>query len=187
MNPKRLYIAGILIAALPFVAAAGPVIASGPPDGSISGIPGSTVGWGFTVQADPTDWVSFVTSLTLFESNPSLGFYTDFIGFQGGPVDFVLPPASPDWTQSFDATAETGLGSYTIDPSALPGAVDSGSIHIEYQLFSDDPNTCGACSVGSGSADLPFQVTVVPTPEPASWYLLAAGIGLLASRRRKKE
>ncbi|HEV2447547.1 MAG TPA: PEP-CTERM sorting domain-containing protein [Candidatus Sulfopaludibacter sp.] len=182
MKSKQLYLATALLISAPCLAAAGPLITPDPFGGAVAGPPGSSVGWGFTVQSDASDWVAFVASFPLFESNPSVGLYTDFIGAHGGPVNFALPPGAPDWIESFRPAAQTGLGSYTIAPSALPGAVDSGTIRILYQLYTGDPNTCGSCAAGTGSLDVPFQVTVNAAPEPGTWLLLAMGIGWLARR-----
>lgn len=157
-------------------ATAGPIVTLDPSNGMITGSPGDTVGWGFTVQADPSFTTNFTASFTLFETNPSIGFYTDFIGSQGGPVGFTLPAGAPDWVETFDPVLQTGIGSFTIDPGALPGAVDSGVIHIEYE------QSCSSCF---GSVELPFQVAVAaPTPEPGTFLLGMAGLLLLAARRR---
>jgi hypothetical protein len=157
-------------------ATAGPLVTLDPTSGAISGAPGDTIGWGFTVQSDPGMTTSFLSSFTLFETNPSIGFYTDFIGSQGGPVDFTLPAGAPDWIEPFDPIQQTGVGSFTIDPGALIGAQDNGVIHIEYQLLSSSP--CDTFC--SGSIELPFQVTVVaPVPEPATWGAVLIGLALL--------
>jgi len=186
MKMKRLILALLTTVAIPAAAVAAPVVITVPLDGAISGFPGEVVGWGFTIQADPALWISFSDSFSLFESNPSLGFYTDFLGFQGGPVNFVLAPGAPDWLQNFDDMAGTGIGSFSIDPGALAGAVDSGVIHIDYQLFSADPNVCnGSCGAGAGSVDVPFQVTVASAPEPKAGLLAAAGIAWILLRRRR--
>jgi hypothetical protein len=164
-----------------------------PSDGVITGSPGSTIGWGFTVNADPGYLTTFITSFTLFETNPSIGFYTDFIGAQGGPQDFSLPAGAPDWVETFDPVQQTGIGSFTIDPAALPGAADSGVIHIEYQLILASMSlpcdtNCGASTLASsdcgascfGSVEVPFEVTAsAPTPEPGTCLLEFVGLALL--------
>jgi hypothetical protein len=166
-------------------AIADPIVTLGPSGGAITGAPGDTIGWGFTVQSDPGMTSSFLSSFTLFETNPSIGFYTDFIGSQGGPLDFTLPAGAPDWIESFDPIQQTGAGSFTIDPGALIGAQDNGVIHIEYQLVAST-SALGASSSAcdtfcSGSIELPFQVTVVaPVPEPATWGTILLGLALLA-------
>src|SRR5882672_8130688 len=116
-------------------ATAGPIVTLDPSGGAISGAPGDTIGWGFTVQSDPGMMTSFLASFTLFETNPSIGLYTDFIGSQGGPVGFTLPAGAANWIELFDPIQQTGAGLFTIDSGALIGAQDIGVIHIEYQLF----------------------------------------------------
>ncbi len=166
---------------------AAPVITLDPADGALTGAPAGTVGWGFTLTPDATEWITVTGSFLLTESNPSLGFYGDLIGSQGGPSGGLLPPApQPDWVQSFDLGLFTGLGFYSIDPFAAPGAINSGTIRILYERFSDDPTTCGDCYLGSGELDAAFSVTVADNavPEPSTWLLLPAGtIAILAKRR----
>jgi hypothetical protein len=167
-------------------AIAGPIVTFDLSGGAISGAPGDTIGWGFTVQSDPGMMTSFLSSFTLFETNPSIGSYTDFIGAQGGPVGFTLPAGAADWIEPFDPIQQTGAGSFTIDPGALIGAQDNGVIHIEYQLF---PSTSSSLcdTFCSGSIELPFQVTVVaPVPEPATWGMGLMGLALLTIRECAK-
>jgi hypothetical protein len=73
------------------------------PSGTISGTPGSTIGWGFTLTADPLYAVSIIGTFLTGETNPALGSYSDFISFSGGPSLGVLDPGSPAWTQSFES------------------------------------------------------------------------------------
>lgn len=164
---KKLFLLAI---ALPLAAGASIIV---------TGTPGETVTLDYTAQSDPALWITFVGSFPLSETNPSLGFYTDVIGSLGGPVDFALPPASADWA--------TTLGTYTIDPAALPSAEDDGTIRVLYQRYSGDPGICGAgCFVDSQSLDVPFQVQVTPTPEPSTALgVLLAGIGMIRKRRRR--
>lgn len=170
---------------------ASPVITIIPSDGDISGVAGTEVGWGFAVTSDPIEWISFVVSVPVAESNPSVGFYSDFIGFQGGPVNNVLPPGSIVWTEPFDPSG-IGLGSYTIDPAAATGAVDSGMIDVQYETFLEDPNLCPTCATGFGDALVPFTVTVTDTvtasatPEPSPLILVGLGGALLLAGRRRR-
>lgn len=159
---------------------AAPVFTLDPNDPARSGAPGTSVGWGVSVAPDSAEWIAVTASFVLAESNPSLGFYFDLIGSEGGPVGGVLPPSpQPAWA--------TNLGEYFIDPFAAVGAVNTGSIRILYERFSDDPGTCVSCYLGSGEADLDFSVTVdaPPVPEPSTWVLMisAAGLGMLLRRR----
>src|SRR6185437_11944110 len=73
---------------------AGATITLSPADGGIAGLPGETTGWGFDMTADSINWISVTGSFLLSETDPGLGTYADLIGFQGGPVNFVLAPNS---------------------------------------------------------------------------------------------
>ncbi len=162
------------------VAQATPSFALNPLDGAISGAPGDTVGWGFHLTADSTDWVSVIGTLILTETNP-LGVFTDFIGPQGGPSSGVLAPGDPDWIQDFDPVGVLGLGSYVIDPATPVGQIDSGTFLIQYETFSDNPATCGSCFLSSDQFMQDFTIgTVSSAPEPATWSITLVGVAIIA-------
>ena len=168
------------------VAANAAVISLAPEDGLISGTPGSTVGWGFNLASDPLAWTSITGVVPLGESNPTLGLFIDLITPQGGPVFGALPPGGPDWVQAFDPLNFLGFGSYSIDPTALPGDGNTGTFLVLYETFSGNPATCGSCFLDSGVALVPFAVTVVAAPEPASTALLGLALMVVALRRARR-
>jgi hypothetical protein len=49
---------------------------------------------------------------------------------------------SPNWTQTFDSLNQTGIGSFTLDPGAIPGSSDSGVILVLYASYVGGPNVC---------------------------------------------
>lgn len=183
-----------------------------PLNGAVDGVSGSKVGWGFTVNWTSTDgdWISFTGSSlgspAQGETNPSLlglSGYADFIGAQGGPVDFALSPGA--WTQSFNDTPGSGViadatfgigsgvGSYTISGNptvAVPGAQDTGQITFDFQVYNGDPlgggTQIGASTYSYAGTSTVFSVTVDATPspaaEPSSWVLLVAGCLVVARR-----
>lgn len=159
-----------------------------PPSGQISGLPGETIGWGFDITPDSTDWIAVTGSIWLFETNPAIGFYTDFIGLQGGPLGGYLQPLTPNWLQLFDNSLSTGLGSFTIDGAAPLGASTSATLRILFERYSDNPTVCNNCFLEGGSADLQLTVNVAePTaavPEPATYSLLAAALAILWVKKR---
>ena len=174
-------------------------IALNPANGAGDGVAGASVGWGFTVTWTSTngDWISFTSSslgsVAQGETNPMLlASYSDFIGPQGGPLDFGLSPGASPWAQSFDGVSQgAGLYQITSDPSvAVPGAEDTGQITFDFQVFDGDPLSSSQIGDGSYSyygSSTAFSVTVDPpssVPEPASLVLLASAlVKVLATRR----
>jgi hypothetical protein len=163
------------------------IITMDPTNGVISGNPGDTVGWGFTITPDPTNFASIDSIQLAFDTNPSLGIFTDLLGPQGGPNQGVIAPSpAGPWTESFDATAGLGLGSYQISSLAGFGQQDTGTLAVFYDLFSADPSTCSSCYIQTNEVDLSFSVTssVTSVPEPAPALLLMAGLASLCLARR---
>ena len=122
---------------------------------AVSGEPGGTVGWGFTLSNDTNFLV--VTSAS-FNSPTSLGIFTDYIS---QPSNF-----------------------FAIDPNAFIGSLAVGQIELTYDLFSVGPNDSNfnpdtdTLSVGNNlTANASVKV-----PEPASILLFAVGlIGLMGA------
>jgi hypothetical protein len=159
------------------------IVLSNPGDGTVAGEPGQTVGWGFTIVPDPADWATIAVTAISFDTNPALGFFTDNLGPQGGMSNGVLPPGLYQWTQNFDPVNMLGLGGYTISAAAPAGSIDSGTIAVIYELFSQDPNVCPGCYVSTNEIDLPFSVQAVP--EPGSYILLLSGLACLGTGRAR--
>ena len=173
-----------------------PTLALDPVGGAITGVAGSTVGWGFTLTNLGSDFAVITSSdfcvgpITSPCSNP-LGTYTDFVGQQF----FVLGPSpeSSSISQSFDLLALTGVGSFFINPLAQPGDKAIGQIVLSYDLFSLSPNDqnfnsiVDTVSVGNflmAPASVTVTKTTVPTPEPGSVFLLAIGLaGCLLAKK----
>ncbi len=162
-----------------------------PPNGAISGLPGTTVGWGFTFEND-TDYAvitgtAFCDSSSsplpdiCFPVSPSLGAYTDFAGAQfivAGPA-----PESPSITQSFDNNLQTGIGSFAIDPGAFGTA--TGIIVLTYDLYAVSPNNPKFDGQQlAGGLYVTAKASISAVPEPATLPLLAFGILMGAACRR---
>jgi hypothetical protein len=136
------------------------------------------------------DWISFTGSnLTdQGESNSSLlALYTDFIGAQGGPVDFGLQPGASPWIEAFNNVAATGVGSYQIASSAVIGDQDTGEITFHFQVFNGDPTT----SAQIGDPDYAYfgtstEFTVNVAPEPNTALLLGGALLIAALAARKR-
>jgi hypothetical protein len=152
----------------------------------LTGGPGETVGWGFEWTPDPNYYVTVSGALVDSESNPALGLFTDFISVTGGPTLGVIGPGAP-WIESYDATARTGFGDYTIDPGALPGDSNFGQFLLLYVRYSGDPNSCGSCFVDSQFALVDFGVNVTePVPEPASIVMAGLGAAVLFALKKRR-
>jgi hypothetical protein len=158
---------------------AAPVLQLNPASGVVSGAPGSTIGWGFTLT-NTSDFVlvngSSFTPFTLY------GTYQDFIG----AFNFIVAgpaPESPTVTQAFNLAAHTGIGAFSILSTAPPGTLVLGNLVINYSVFSqspNDPNFNPDTSTIVSDASLTVPVTVNIAPEPASGWLLMAGALVLA-------
>jgi len=159
-----------------------------PAGGTVSGTPGTVVGWGYDVtNSDPSNWVvlndSFVTGDL---STGTFGTYVDYIasGF------IVIDPSSSTGPVDF-SQGTAGTGEFDIDAFVPPMKI-TGDIGIDYSAFSEDPNSPTfdpSSLVVSGTVSTAAEVDVVSSiPEPAS--VLLTGLALLPAaiagwRRRK--
>lgn len=168
------------------VSQAAPTLTLTPAGGAISGAPGATVGWGFTLT-NPTDYL--VVTSAIFTPVTTLGTFTDFVS----TFNFFVVGPAPDSTsvsQTFDVLSQTGIGSFAIDAGAAVGAVASGQIALTYDLFSLSPNDPlfdpgrDGLSFGNTLA-ANASVTVSPIPEPGNVLLLTTGLIVLYGVRRR--
>ena len=182
------------IAANPASAVTAPTVTLtlNPTNGAITGAPGSTVGWGFTLSTDSfyvgVTGSEFCTELLhCLPPSPSFGTYGDVFPDR---IDLlVISPGNPD-TEAFNLGAETGTGGFNIDPGAA-GSL-SGFIRFDYNFYDCDPVHDVNCitPVSGGSTSAAASVIVAgsstATPEPASGLLFGSGLlGLFAAVRRK--
>jgi len=117
-------------------AGAAPTLQLAPTNGALTGSPGATIGWGFTIT-NSTNYL-VVTSAS-FTPSSALGTFTDFIA----QYEFVVVGPSPESTsvsQSFNNALQTGAASFAISAGAHPGDSASGTITVTYDLYSVSPN-----------------------------------------------
>jgi hypothetical protein len=179
-----------------------PTLTLDPANGALSGTPGSTVGWGFTI-ANSTNFLLITSSDFCVGpiSSPcsnGLGTYTDFIASNQFVVVGPLPESS-SVTQAFDNSLLTGIGSFLINSTANPGDSVSGQIVLTYDLFSVSPNApnfdpiADTISIGNFlTASASVSVPSTTAPEPGTGLLFGygliafAGLGLAARKGRDR-
>ena len=187
---KRLSIVVLLAAALAALAYGDPTISIStlPLSGTVGGVPGTVVGWGFTLtDTSPDQWV--ILDDSSFTGAQVYGTYVDYLveNFYvagPGPESSTLQVA---WNPSL--IPPQGLGEFDLNPTALPGASITGNIVVDFQLFSQDPNNPSfdpGSLISAGSVAVPVDINVVP--EPASIFLIGGAIlpFAIAARRRRK-
>jgi hypothetical protein len=192
---NRFYITLFGLSALCLVASADPITLTLTPSGTVSGLPGDTVGWGYSIDNTSDDYLFVENSFfcagaedpLLTTCAPSLGAssYADFIA-----NNFTEIAPGQTLAQSFDPAALAGLGEYSIDPLATAGQTDIGSVTIVYDLFTTDflsPDyTC--CQIGgdmelTAAAEVDVIGGTSSVPEPRLPILLGFGFAALIAGR----
>jgi hypothetical protein len=115
-----------------------PLLQLDPLSGEISGLPGTTIGWGFTLSNTENN---LLVTRAAFQPSTTSGAFTDFISSPSN--DVVVGTgigASTNWTQPFNAANQSGIGSFAISADAVPGTVLAGQIVLDYDLFTVSPN-----------------------------------------------
>lgn len=170
-------VAGLLLSAA--VAQASPIFSLLPPDGTIEGTPGSTIGWGYTLGNDTGLWLE-VTGLT---SDP----------FQHAMPDaslFDYPILAPFTTLRvpYDPAAFAGLFQITWDPTAPDGFTNIGVFTLSSAFWDADPFLGGNFEVAADqTAAYTATVTAVSdVPEPASLVITSTGLALAGMLRRRR-
>ena len=172
--------------------------------------PGETIGWSFTIESDPivdpvlgliTPWLMVTSAdLVLDPSIPPPGIFTAFIT-QLPNSNTVIGPDTGNgevnpWSQTFNLTLMTGIGSYTAnDPVDFGKYI--GEIQLTFDVYRVSPNspnfdpTTDTIEVRQIlSQQVSLRVDPWPSaevPEPGEGLLVASTLGgLLALRRRSR-
>jgi len=163
-----------------------PTLTLSPPN--ITGAAGATVGWGFTLNNDTSDYL--LVDASYFCQPAQDPQFTTCTQAQGTYSDLIaadLTIVGPNGSLSEAYGLASGVGSYTILPTALPGAVDSGTLFLTYMEFNGDPLTGGTQVTGDIEASATASVDVAAVvPEPAGLGLAAIGVLALIVRRRRQ-
>jgi hypothetical protein len=166
----------IILAAFAFFqthACASPTFTLDPAGGSISGLPGQTVGWGFTLTNDSND-ILVVSSAEFQPFSVPIGTFTDFMSLQ-----FISLDPGTSLTQAFNPVLWQGVGSFAIDRSAFVPSTVAGRILLTYDLFTLDWEQVSFSNI------LTADASVSAVPEPLSILLVfPAMLGLAEFRKR---
>ena len=166
---------------------AGAVLTLNPANGAMNGQPGQSIAWGFTITNDTNFLV--VNKADYLTVTP-LGTFTDFVSSfftVVGPGTYAVA----SWTQPGDVAGQTGIGSYAIDSSTAVGSLSTGTIVLDYDLYSVSPNNPmfdpSVDYLGAGSLSQAASVLATPpgdmVPEPASSFLMLAALAALIAGR----
>jgi hypothetical protein len=178
----KLVFAAILVSVAPLMAANVYDFSVLPQGGTIAGDPGSTIGWGYSVENESTSLWLVTTGL-------------DMSVFEHGTPNFVLdfPAIAPgaSVTVPFDIAKGTGLAEITWDSSAPAGYETSGNFHLSAEWWNGDPLGNGAFLSTAPVGTQPYvaAVTATATPEPATIFLISLPLlacGLLRRAKRAR-
>jgi hypothetical protein len=165
-----------------------------PANGAVSGRPGQTTGWGFTLTNTGPDFLLVTGTSFVVTPLSSFGTYTDLLSPQitGGATFLVLGPSpeTPSLQEAFDAGKGTGIGEFTFARTAA-GQV-AGNIVVDYALFSvspNDPNFDPGADLVTADANVSAAATITVSPasavpEPGTLLFIAGGMVCLLARRR---
>jgi len=153
-----------------------------PLSGDISGAPGETIGWGYSItNNDSSDY--------LVLTNLDAGTFLN--GSASGLFDFPILAPGETVTESFDAAIPQGLYELTWDPGAPDAFENSGEFTVTADWYDGDPSGSGSPIDGfTGiTAIQPYSASVVEssvaTPEPSGIAaVLVCLLGIVILRNR---
>ena len=190
MYRNALIILTLSLVAAATASAAGLTFTTDPTDGVLTGTPGTTVGWGFTMTAPDSNYYAltgvefcFGAQIPTCPSTP-VGVFSDIASYVEGDIigpDYTTNPYPETYSPGI-----SGLGEFAIDPSAAPQDL-VGTLYVYYDEYAADPMLGGDAFLTGQVASSAAEVEIVsPTPEPSKvWMMLAAGLLIGVGRLRE--
>jgi hypothetical protein len=147
-----------------------------PASGAISGPPGSTVGWGYTITNNSASYWLVTTGVSadpFVNGTPNAGIF-----------DFPAVAPLSTLTVAYDPSNFLGLFEFTWDPNAPVGFVNMGTFVVTGEFWDNDPFLGGNFFDFAPDASAAYSVTATAVPEPSTLLLLATGVAGVAMRKR---
>jgi len=174
---KKSAVSSILAAALLLLLASGSAFAEAisltliPAAGDVFGPAGSTIGWGYTITNDTSNWlVTMALSADVFQNGTPDTF-------------FDFPVLAPGTSATVDFAADvSGLYQLTWDDTAPTGFVNSGTFVLSSDYFDGDPSM-GGKDIGL-APDLTAAYSATVSPEPPVALLFSSGLLLFWSVKK---
>ena len=154
----------------------------------ITGEPGATIGWGYTVSNDTDDWLE-LSGLGHEPLGGPLGIGGTFEHATAQSL-FLFPILAPHTSESVPYGPGAGLFELTWDPSAPLGFINVGQFVVSGTFWDADPfDPNGANVLGFADDQIaPYSATVItPTgvPEPTTVVLVSLGLAAALQRARR--
>jgi len=152
-----------------------------PVGGAISGPPGATIGWGYTItNQSATNWLVLTgISADLFSHGTP----------DSSPFDFPILAPLATASVPYNATTLSGLFQLTWDSTAPVGFTNTGTFVLSGEFWDNDP-LAGGNFVSLGlDQSAAYSATVTPAatvPEPSTLALLATGLAAFRLRRQRQ-
>lgn len=148
-----------------------------PMAGILTGLAGSTLGWGYAITNDSDDYM-VTTALN-----------ADLFAHALPRVLFDFPVVAPHGTAARQFVVDNaGLFQLTWEQSAPPGTINAGLFALSVDYYSGDPLAGGAYLFTADDAYAAYAATVGAraVPAPATLPLMVLGLGLLAWGNRTR-
>ena len=152
-----------------------------PVGGAVSGPPGCTIGWGYTLSnPSATNWLVLTgISADLFSHGTP----------DSSPFDFPILAPLATASVPYNATTLSGLFQLTWDSTAPVGFVNVGLFTVSGEWWDSDPLAGGQLLVAAADQFATYSASVTPSavvPEPSTLALLATGLAAFRLRRQRQ-